>query len=190
VSDTPRAIRLPALSESSARALGHDEQSLAPHGVSGFGRAEYSCRNDVAQSLQCRDEGRKLSIGVPRDVLAEHKIRPALGGDAADFGGEEALSIGPGSLAGDAVVLTGIARSEDMNEATPRSSVEGEQVGPDRSRTKPPRIHRRDQACGGCGFPLHVTDAAASLSPGVEGEQDSELEPSGAGAEGEDIAGT
>jgi hypothetical protein len=55
---------------------------------------------------------------------------------------------------------------------------------------KPPCVHRRDQACGCCGFPLHVTDAACSLSAGVEGEGDAELEPADAGAEGEDVPGT
>jgi hypothetical protein len=90
-------------------ALGQDEQSLASHGVSGLGRAEYSARNAVAQSLQCRDEGRKLLACVPRDVLPEDKIRPALVGDADDLGSEEALAISSGALSGNAVVLAGIA---------------------------------------------------------------------------------
>jgi len=85
---------------SEVRALGHDEQSLAPHGISGFGRAEYSCRNAVAQRFQWRDDGFKLSIDVPDDVLAEDNTRPALFGDPADFRGEEALSLGPGTLSG------------------------------------------------------------------------------------------
>lgn len=169
---------------------GHDEQSLAPHGVSGFGRAEYSCRNAVAQSRQWRCDGCELFCGVPRHVLPEDKIRPALIGDADDLGSKEPLSIGSGALSGDGIVLAGVSRSEYMNEATPRSSVEGEQVTPDRSLMKPPCFHRRDQACSGRCFPLHVTDAAASLSSGVESEQDSEFEPSDPGAEGEDVAGT
>jgi hypothetical protein len=74
-------------------ALGHDEQSLAPHGVSGFGRAEYSCRNAVAQPLQWRAEGAKLLRCVPRDVLSEDKIRPALIGDADNLGSEEAFAL-------------------------------------------------------------------------------------------------
>lgn len=171
-------------------ALGHDEQSLAPHGVSGFGRAEYSCRNAVAQSLQWRDEGRKLSAGVPRHVFAEDKIRPTLVCDPDDLGGKESLAIGSGALSGNAVILAGIARSEDMNESTPASSVEGEKVGPDRCRMKPPRIHRRDQACCGSGFPLHVTDASDSLSATVQGERDSELKSADAGAEGQCVEGT
>ncbi len=184
------AVELRVFVLSSTVALGHDEQSLAPHGISGCGRAEYSCRNAVAQCFQCRDDGFELSVRVPRDVLADDKIRPALAGDPADLGGEEAFSVGSGPCTCDAVVLAGISRSEDMNDATPWSSVEGEHVGPDRSRMKPPCVHRRDQACGGCGFPLHVTDAASNLSPMVKGEQDSELQSADPGAEGEDVLGT
>jgi hypothetical protein len=132
-----------------AVADGHDEQSLAPHGISGLGRAEYSCRNAVAQSLQWRDEGSELSIGVPRHVLADDKTRPALSGDPDDLGSKETFAIGSGALSGDAVLLAGVSRSEDMNEATPWSSIEGGKVGPDRSRMKPACFHRRDQACGG-----------------------------------------
>jgi hypothetical protein len=161
---------------------GHDEQSLAPHGVAGRGRAEYSCRNAVAQSLQCRDEGVELLGGIPRHVLADDKIRPALLGDAADLGSEEPLSARACALPGDAVVLARVSRSEDIHDATPRSAVEGGKVAPDRRRMKPPRFHRSAQACGGSGFPLHVADAAASLSPMMEGEHDAELESADAGA--------
>lgn len=53
---------------------------------------------------------------------------------------------------------------------------------------KPPCFHRRDQACGCCGFPLHVQDAAALLSQGVKGELDAEFEPADPGAEAENVA--
>ena len=75
-----------------------------------------------------------------------------------------------------------------MNAATPRAAIEGGKVRPDRRLMKPPRFHRRDQACGGSGFPLHVTDAPASLSPMMEGEQDAEFESADSGAEREDVA--
>lgn len=55
---------------------------------------------------------------------------------------------------------------------------------------KPPRFHRRDQACGGCSFPLHVTDPATILSAMSEGEQDAEFESADSGAQGEDVPGT
>jgi len=169
---------------------GHDEQSLAPHGVAGFGRAEYSCRNAVAQPFQWWSDGRELLVRVPRDVLAEDKIRPALFGKAGDLGGEKALALGSCALSGDAVLLAWVSRSEDMNEATPRSTVEGSHVRPDRRRMKPPCVHRRDQACGSCGFPLHVADASASLTPMMQGEQDAEFKSSDACAQREDVAGT
>lgn len=109
MSDTPRVTLAPELSESSARALGHDEQSLAAHGIAGLGRTEYSCRNAVAQRFQCWADGGELSVDVPDDVFAEDKIRPALCGDPADFGSEEPLACGSSALSGDAVFLTGIA---------------------------------------------------------------------------------
>lgn len=163
-----------------------DEQSLAPHGVSGFGRAEYSCRNAVAHSLQWRDEGAELLAGVPRHVLAEDKIRPALVGDPDDLGSEEPLAAASGPLAGDAVVLAGVARSDDMNASTPASSVEGGEVRPDRSRMKPPRFHRRHQRRGGSGFPLHVADRASLR----ESQTEPKLEAADSGAQAEDVEGT
>lgn len=94
------------------------------------------------------------------------------------------------ALSGNAVVLAGISASEDMNAATPRSSVEGEHVRPDRRRMKPPCFHRRDQACGCCGFPLHVSDPATALSATCESKVDSEFESSNSCAQAEDIPGT
>jgi hypothetical protein len=113
-------------------------------------------------------------------------MRPALAGDANDLGSKEALSIGSGALSGDAVVLAGVPRSEDMNEATPWSSVECEHVRPDRARMKPPCFHRRDQARGGCNVPLHEADRASVRKR----QTDAKFKSSDAGAEGEDVDGT
>ncbi|NKI99626.1 hypothetical protein [Novosphingobium sp. SG707] len=120
---------------------GHDEQSFALHGVLGFGRAEYSCRNAVAQPFQWWDDSFELFACVPRHVLAEDKISPAFIGDAADFGREEAGAACAGTLSGNAVVLARIARSDDIHEAAPWSAVESGKVRPDRRRMKPPRFH-------------------------------------------------
>jgi hypothetical protein len=89
-------------------------------------------------------------------------------------------------LAGDAVALARVARSDEINDATPRSSVEGSCIRPDRSRMQPPRLHARDQACGGCGFPLHVHDTARSGF----GNSDAKFKSADAGAEGEAVEGT
>lgn len=74
-----------------------------------LGRAEYSDRNAVAQSFQCRDDGGELPVEVPRDVLAEDTIRPNFIDDAHDLIDEETVVIGTEPLAGVAVGLAGVA---------------------------------------------------------------------------------
>lgn len=137
-----------------------------------LGRAEYSRRNAVSHPLQTRDQCRKLSVDVPRDVLAEETSRPALVDDAEDLIEQEAVVVGPQLEAGVGVRLAGVARSDAMNDATPRSSVEGGKVRPDRRVIQCPGRHTRDKNRGGIGFPLHVSDAARVGS----GDADAEFE--------------
>jgi hypothetical protein len=170
-------------------APGQDEQSFPAHRVAGFGRAEYSDRNAAAQSLQCRDGDAKLSVGVPRHVLAEETISPALIEDVDRAVEQPAVVEFAAPLSGQRISLARIARSDDIHASAKRSAVEGSSVGPDRRRMKPPRVHRRDQACGGCGFPLQVADAADSLSPMMVGELQSKLEAADAGAHADDVDG-
>jgi hypothetical protein len=122
-------------------------------------------------------------VGIPRDVFAEDTIRPALADNTQDLIDEESFIIGPALAAGDAVGLAGISASEAMNVATPWSSIEGGKVSPDRSRMKPPRFHARDQARGGSGFPLHVSDAARSGF----GNSDAELKAANSCADSEGV---
>lgn len=169
--------------------MGQNEQSLPPHRVAGFGRAEYSDRNAAAQSLQSRDCDGKLSVGVPRHVLAEESISPAGVEDVDGAIKQPAVVEFSAALSGNAVALARVARSDDIHASTPSCAVEGSSVRPDRRRMKPPRFHRRDQACGCSCFPLHVTDAAHSLSAMVVGELQAEFEASDPGADGEDVDG-
>ncbi|MEM6493322.1 MAG: hypothetical protein AAF650_02985 [Pseudomonadota bacterium] len=143
-----------------------------------FLRAEYSRRNAVTQSFQCRDEHGELSVGVPRDVLAEDTMRPALARDADDLIGEEAIVGGASAFSGDAVGLARVSRSEAIHRSTPWLSVEGGKVRPDRRRMKPPAFHSRDKTRGCKGFPLHVSDAARF----GHGDADAKFEPSNPGA--------
>jgi hypothetical protein len=113
-----------------------------------------------------------LSVGIPRDVLAEETKRPALGDDANDLVNEETLVEDAEALSGDAVALAGIAGSDPMNAATPWSSVEGGKVRPDRRGSQIARFHARDQKRGGCGFPLHVSDATRVGHSKLDAEAD------------------
>lgn len=178
----------------SAVAVGQDEQSLPAHRVSGLGRTEYSDRNAAAQSLQCWNGDGELSVRVPRDVLAEETRRPALIEDVDGAVEQPAIVELAKPLSGDAVALARVSRSDDVHESSKASAVEGASIRPDRRRMKPPRFHRRDQACGGCSFPLHVTDAAYILSPMPPdsvpmGEHETEFESADAGGDGEGVDG-
>lgn len=122
-------------------ALGQDEQSLPAHGVASFGRAEYSDRNAAAQSLQCRDGNGKLSVRVPRDVLAEESISPRLVEDVDGAVEQPSIVEFAEPLSGNAVSLARVARSDDIHDAAELSAVEGSSVRPDRRWMKPPRFH-------------------------------------------------
>ena len=121
-------------SESRVFAVGHKEESLASMTGTNLGRAEYSRRNPIPHRLQCWNESAQLSARVPWDVLAEETMRPNGLDDADDLLGEPAVIALALTSPGDAVGLAGIAGSDAMNDATPRSRVEGRNVRPDRRR--------------------------------------------------------
>jgi hypothetical protein len=104
---------------SDVRALGQDEQPFPPHRIAGFGRAEYSDRNAATQSLQCRDGNGKLSVGVPRHVLAEEGWSPALIEDVDGAIEQPAVVEFAEALSGDAVALARVARSDDIHASAP-----------------------------------------------------------------------
>lgn len=139
----------------------------------GLARAEYSDRNAAAQSFQCRDGNGELPVRIPRDVLAEQGVSPALIEDVDNPVEQPAFVAFAAALPGDAVGLAGIARQDAIHCATPCSSVESGKVTPDRSRMKPPRRHARDQACSGTGFPLHEADANRVGSGNSDGKVES-----------------
>jgi hypothetical protein len=185
VSATPRLTRRPADSESSARAVGHDEQSLTAVAGAGFGRSEDSSRNAATQSLQCRDDGCKLSVRVPRDVFAEETISPAFVEHPDDLIDEEPVIICSKAAPGHAIGLARVSRSDEIHDSAPWPAVEGSKVRPDSRRSQLSRFHARNQCCGCIGFPLHVSDATHS---GL-GNVDAKLKPADSGADGDAVDG-
>jgi hypothetical protein len=77
--------------------------------------------------------------------------------------------------------LAGKTTSDDRNSSTPRATVEGGDVAPDRSRIQSTFFHARSQDCGGKSFPLNVTDGAKTFDSAAE----SKLKASIASKEGE-----
>lgn len=95
------------------------------------------------------------------DVLQKEEPRIAIGGDADDFE-EQAGSapVEPGALAGDGEVLARESGNDAIHAATPASSVEGGNVGPDRCRIQAAFFHARNQDGGCVSFPLNVAYGA------------------------------
>jgi predicted RNA-binding protein with PUA domain len=95
----------------------------------------------------------ELAFRVPRHVLAEETISPAVVEDAQDMVEQPAVVVGAAPLAGVAVGLAEVAARDAMNRSAPASSVERGKVRPDRHRMKASVRHARDQSCGRRGFP-------------------------------------
>lgn len=109
--------------------------------------------------------------------------------EIGDAGPEVALVFVGSLLAGDGEGLARVAASDAVHEATPRSRIEGSEITPHRREIQPPFFHARDQYSGCIGFPLDVTDRARSEARSSESVVEAAVEPSDAGADGEDVEG-
>lgn len=150
-----------------------------------FGRAEYSARNATAHCLQCRDDGRKLSVGVPRDVLAEETNSPAVI-ENSQYGVEQpSVVVVAEPFSGDAVRLARVAASDDIHASAPACAVECGSIVPDRRAIQRLVFHPRHENGRRVGFPLDVTYSPRPLF----GDSEPELEPTGSGEQGQNVDG-
>lgn len=107
------------------------------------------------------------------DVLQKEASRTASVGNVEDVEEEPgAGAVKPSTLSSEAEVLAREARNDAIHCSMPSCSVEGEKVGPDRSRVQASFFDARCQDSGGVGFPLHVADGAMRdaqvLEPGSQ----------------------
>lgn len=118
------------------------------------------------------------SASCPGDVLPEEERGLALDGDA-DMLEEEAgaAAIQPSPLSSDAEILTRRAASDEIHQSTPRSSVEGAHVVPDRCLCQARFFHPGHEAGRSKGFPLDVHQRLHSAGGKPE------IEPSDSGAD-------
>lgn len=128
------------------------------------------------------------------DVLEDGEGGLALGEDAGDVGPEVSRIVGAQLGAGHAERLARIPSSDEIHDATPRASVEGSDVRPDRSVIHGTLRHSCDQVRAGVCFPLHMSHDTSSPGPkALKGVVDSKLEAAGPGEEAEGaqwVAGT
>lgn len=96
------------------------------------------------------------------DVLAEDEGGLDLLDESSDGGPEVPRVFGTKPPPSQAERLARVARTDNIHDTTPRVTVEGVQISPDRYRIQGTLPHRRDHVCDGECFPLHVTDRAAT----------------------------
>jgi hypothetical protein len=164
-----------------AVAMAEDEEPLAPVGRADFRRREEACRKPVAHADQVSGDLGKAEAQMMGDVLEEDERRTSLADNARDVRPEVTRICRAEPPTGDRERLARIARAEDVHRAAPRAAVEGGNVVPDRRRVQGRVFHPRHEHGRGVGFPLDVTQSSISGT----GEEDSEVEPAGAGAERE-----
>jgi len=105
------------------------------------------------------------------DVLEKNESCLGLSADSGDVGPEVAWVVGAGSAAGDGEGLARVARSDAIHHSTPRPTVKGCEVIPDRRWSQASLFHARCQNCGRMRFPLHKTDRLSCSACGkVKGE--------------------
>lgn len=166
--------------ETKASGVGQEEQSFPLMGSSNVGRLEHTPLDIRPQGGKPLEDFLEAKAEVSKDVLAEQVSGSALAVDPQDFGPEVPGVSFSESLPGRAERLARVSANDEIHAATPRSSVEGSQVTPDRSLSQPPFLHRCDQTRGRECFPFDVTDRA-SRSKALE----SKVDPADAGAETE-----
>lgn len=96
------------------------------------------------------------------DVFEKAPFWPDLLHDPGDFGPKVAGVIHPKPVSGKAEGLAGIAGSDDMNAAAPRSAVEGSQIVPYKSRSQGRVSHPRHESGRGETVSLDMTHSAIS----------------------------
>jgi hypothetical protein len=89
----------------------------------------------------------------------------------------------PALAAGKAMRLARDAANEAIHKAAPRLAVEGSGIAPHRSWIEVSRFHRCHQLRDREGFPLHHADASSARNC----QFDSEIEPSAACADADDV---
>lgn len=152
--------------ESVVTAVGQDEESLSLLRRSHVRSTNGDARPSIPCLLECVEDALKSSSCGPAHVLPEDGFCFALDGDR-ELPEEEAASLVFESepFAGNGVSLTRAAANDEIHLATPRSSVERENVRPHRRFTQSRFFHPRHETGRCVGFPLDVHHSASS-APG------------------------
>lgn len=175
------------LRESDTAAVGQQEEASPTVRGSHVRSSNADGCSDVAVAGELGMDGRKSS-SCAADVLPREERRVAFVGDS-DLLVEEsrALSVEPGLLPCDGEVLARSATNDAIHCSTPRATVEGVDVVPDRSRSQGRVRHPCHETGRRVGFPLNESH---SMSGSAGGEMESEVEASTSATDGDGVEGT
>jgi len=159
------------LRESLSVAVGQDVDPLPPMAGANVACGEQTpLRIEPALGQSAENGGQASSGNKGRHILQPDEPRVHFANALEDGRPDPSLVVEPVALSGSGPRLAGEPSAHDIHVATPSSAAEGEKVVPHRRRIQRTFCHARDQARGGIGFPLDVTDGAVTGECEVEGQ--------------------
>jgi len=111
----------------------------------------------------------------PADVLHEDEARSHLVNDSDKLLSEVPLVVEALAFSGGTPRLARDSRSDAIHDSTPRSTVEGAEIRPDRRLIQVAVAHPRCQDFNARGFPLHITDASSVWNCKSESQLESSI---------------
>jgi hypothetical protein len=158
---------------------GEDPKALAFVRGTNVGCSEHTPLRIEPVGIEVGEDVREPVLDVTSDVLEEGHRSPCFPEDPSDLGPEVSGVSCSELLPGLAERLTGVSGSEDIHASTPRATVEGSEVVPNRRTLQGRFFHPRHEGLRGSCFPLDVTHGS---KPASESQVESEVESAVSGA--------
>lgn len=168
-----------AVNANDARGVGQEPEPVASVWRANLGRREQTPLRIEPELGKVGEDVRQPESNKLGDVLQEDESRSHVSDDPGNVRPEPSLVIDTPTLSRRRERLTGEAGSDEVHSSTPRSSIEGGEVRPDRRLIQVRLIHPRHESGRRVGVPLNVSHG----SGGDSCESQGELESSVAGAE-------
>ena len=161
-----------------------DEKPLSTVRRADFLRRPQCARNAEAHRLKLSGDVVCSERQMAGDVLEEAQGGLGVSDHASDSWPEVAWVGFPETPAGCGKRLAWVAANDAIHDSTPRASIEGSQVTPDRRRSQGSRFHRCRQNRGCERFPLdHAHRASSSEADTLSSEVEAEVKSANPGTQ-------
>jgi hypothetical protein len=160
---------VPRLRLSDACGVGSNPQAFAVVRRANVGSSQHTPSRIEPERGHVTEDASKSASNESWGVLHEDVARSNLANDASELGPEAgAFSVDTCALAGDADVLAGKAARNHVNNSSPRSSVKGANVIPNRERREKAVILSGDKYACGVGVEFDGADGSPSEQVAAE----------------------